>query len=240
MSVPTIFLDDGGVLNDNTARAPQWRRLVGRFLAPVLGGSEEAWGDANVAVMTAILEPAAWAARLEAATDYANFQRRYHLDWLTAMCALVGVAGPSEEEAILLAGRAERWILPQVGAAFPGAADTVRALHAAGYRVCTASGSSSEYLDVCLRGMGIRRCFEHLYGPDLVETFKNGPMFYERIFADAGMKAEETLVVDDSSLALGWAAAAGASTVLVNGSDGPGQGHVQIRSLRDLPGVLLR
>ena len=29
-----VFLDDGGVINDNSLRAPQWRRLVGEFFVP--------------------------------------------------------------------------------------------------------------------------------------------------------------------------------------------------------------
>ena len=33
-----IFLDDGGVMNDNNTRALQWQRLVSEFFAPLLGG----------------------------------------------------------------------------------------------------------------------------------------------------------------------------------------------------------
>lgn len=35
---PVLSLDDGGVMNDNARRAPQWRRLVGDFLIPRPGG----------------------------------------------------------------------------------------------------------------------------------------------------------------------------------------------------------
>jgi len=35
---PIIFLDDGGVMNDNNARALQWQRLVGEYFVPLLGG----------------------------------------------------------------------------------------------------------------------------------------------------------------------------------------------------------
>lgn len=43
----TIFLDDGGVMNDNERRSAEWRRLIGEFLSPRLGGTPEAWGEAN-------------------------------------------------------------------------------------------------------------------------------------------------------------------------------------------------
>lgn len=45
-----IFLDDGGVINDNSLRAPQWQMLVGEFFAPRLGGSQPAWAEANRAI----------------------------------------------------------------------------------------------------------------------------------------------------------------------------------------------
>jgi hypothetical protein len=43
----TIFLDDGGVMNDNRLRGPQWQRLLGEFLPPRLGGEAVAWAEAN-------------------------------------------------------------------------------------------------------------------------------------------------------------------------------------------------
>ena len=45
-----IFLDDGGVLNDNARRGPQWQRLIGEFMTTMpfgLGGTAEAWAEAN-------------------------------------------------------------------------------------------------------------------------------------------------------------------------------------------------
>ena len=42
-----VFLDDGGVMNDNSQRGFQWRRLVGEFFVPLLGGTSEAWVEAN-------------------------------------------------------------------------------------------------------------------------------------------------------------------------------------------------
>jgi len=44
-AVRVVFLDDGGVLNDNDRRAVEWRRLLGEFFAPRLGGTPEAWGE---------------------------------------------------------------------------------------------------------------------------------------------------------------------------------------------------
>lgn len=49
-----IFLDDGGVMNDNAVRGPQWQRLVAAFFAPRLGGDPAAWAGANRLVATAL------------------------------------------------------------------------------------------------------------------------------------------------------------------------------------------
>jgi hypothetical protein len=72
---PVIFLDDGGVMNDNRLRAEQWQRMVGEFFAPILGGSTTAWAEANRVVMDAFFVPTAWQARLRAAPDFRTFVR---------------------------------------------------------------------------------------------------------------------------------------------------------------------
>jgi HAD superfamily hydrolase (TIGR01509 family) len=210
-----LFLDDGGVISDNDVRAPQWQRMVGQFFAPILGGSAEAWAEANRVVITSFFSPGAWEARMNSTPDYWSFERKYNLDWLADMCQLVGVPTPSEEESVELARRAGAWIVSKVRADFPGAADAIRRLHDAGYILHTASGESSTDLKGYLGATGVLDCFGRLYGPDLVNTHKSGPDYYERIFADAGALPTDALVIDDSHVALSWAVQVGARTVLV-------------------------
>src|SRR5947209_11294297 len=102
MSPLALFLDHDGVMNDNRVRALQWHRLVGEFFAPILGGSEAAWAEANRTIVEEIFEPGAWEARRRAAPNYAAFDRAYFLDWLTGMCRLVGVPAPPEDELLEL------------------------------------------------------------------------------------------------------------------------------------------
>ena len=45
--ITTIFLDDGGVMNDNSRRPEQWQRLIGEYCVPRLGGTMEQWAAAN-------------------------------------------------------------------------------------------------------------------------------------------------------------------------------------------------
>jgi FMN phosphatase YigB (HAD superfamily) len=83
--------------------------------------------------------------------------------------------------------------------------------------------------------MRVRDAFEGLYGPDLIDTVKNGPEYYERVFADAGVPAEDAMVVDDSPAALGWASEVGATPVLVSEEGKPMSDTLHVRGLRELP-----
>jgi HAD superfamily hydrolase (TIGR01509 family) len=234
-----VFLDDGGVMNDNARRAPQWRRLVGEFFAPRLGGAPDAWAEANLTMTMNHFAADAWLARLAAASSYADFRRTYHRDWLGDMCVLVGAPAPSEVECLALAQEAEEWIIGRVQSAFPGAAEAIRTLCEDGYTLHTASGESSAELTGYLTGMGVRACFGRLYGPDLLDCFKTGPEYYARLLADAGVAPTDALIVDDSPQVLGWAAEVGARTVLVGGTGQPLDGQTQrIGSLAELPALL--
>lgn len=229
-------------MNDNLIRVAQWKPLVAEFFAPILGGEREAWARADYAVMEGFFGPNdAWERRLAASPDYETFDRTYMLDWLGGMCDIVGVPRPPEEKSIALAHEATDLIIPQIRAAFPGAVDAIRLLHSLGYAMHTASGESSRDLSGYLMGMGVFDCFDRLYGPDLVDVFKAGPEFYERLIADAGVAPADALVVDDSPKALAWAAQVGMHTVLVGDSRVPATGEkLRIGSLAELPAVLER
>lgn len=236
---PVIFLDDGGVLNDNAVRGEQWRRMVGEFLAPRLGGSPDAWADANWTVVNSMLEPVAWDERMRTAPDYATFDYAYQRDWLYRMCELVGVAPPPEEESVALAIEASDHIIPRVYSPYPGVVETIKLLHQRGYSLNTASGASSYVMAAYLEGMGVRDCFDRLYGPDLIETFKNGPEFYKRFLMDAGVAPQDALVLDDNPRCVAWAEEAGALAVLVRDTpEASSQARYVISSLAALPRYL--
>jgi HAD superfamily hydrolase (TIGR01509 family) len=212
----TIFLDDGDVMNDNAQRGPQWQRLIGDFFSPRLGGMPEAWREANREVMTHFFDGANWRQRAQAARDYNDFERTYQLDWLGQMCELVGIPCPPEDECHKLARAAESYIPPHVHSAYPGVVEAIRTLHQQGHTLYTASGEASYQLDGYLRGMGVRECFTgRLYGPDLINTLKDGPDYYERIFADSHVDPATAIFVDDKASYLRYAAQSGARTIQI-------------------------
>lgn len=230
-----IFIDDGGVMNDNERRGADWRRLLGEYLSARLGGDADAWSQANVAEASRL-----WAEYerhiADPYLDWAKYWAEYEDDWLRSMCARVGVAAPLDARAVTRA--CSEFVVRQVRAAIPGAIDAIRRMYAAGFALYAASGEPSWDLDGYLDGMGVRSCFTTLYGPDLVNTAKSSPLFYERIFARSGLDAQKTMVVDDSVKALDWAMSIGATTVLCH--DGPPREHLHvcIPSLSELPELL--
>ena len=232
-----ILLDDGGVLNDNAARGPQWQRLVGEYFAPRLGGAPAAWAEANRVVIDRLIEAGGWDRLMRAAPNYAAYEADYYSRWLRGMCAEVGVPAPAEAECVAQGIAAEAYIIPRVHSAYPGAVEAIGTLRARGYTLHTASGGGSRLLEMYLEAMGVRDCFGRLYGPDLIETFKTGPAYYARILAELGLRAEQALFVDDNLAPLGWAAETGARTLLV-GRRAEAEGFEQVNSLAELPGWL--
>ncbi len=245
-SISTIFLDDGGAISDNAARALEWQRLVGDFLAPRMGGDHAAWAEAN-----RIVFECSWQRYLDAVRrigrdgylDYWAFWQSEHERWFREMCEHVGVPAPGGNDACRhMARETNAYVIPRVRAAFPGVVETIHKLDGLGYRLSTASGESSYELEGYLGGMGVRQLFAaRLYGPDLVNTPKDSARFYQRIFADAGVAPADTLVVDDSPPCVQRAALAGAATVLIS-SEAPrsSDAHAVINSLAELPPVLRR
>jgi hypothetical protein len=216
LPLPIIFLDDGGVMNDNEVRGPQWQRLVGEYFPPILGGTPEAWAAANRIYMESMFDPAQWEARLQTFTDFNSWDAAYQLDWINGMCSIVGVPAPPAGDAIELAHLASAHIIAHVRSAIPGATDSILALHAANHKLHTASGESSRELNGYLQGMGVRHCFGRLYGPDLVNLHKIGPAYYTRILADCGVAPDTALILDDRPQVTAWIEAAGARPLLVD------------------------
>ena len=231
-----LFVDDGGVLNDNERRAPEWRRLVGEFFAPRLGGTPEAWAVANAAAIEDWWRR--WLVHAPTAiSGVSAYWRAEDRRWLTQMCAQVG-ASVADDEVDDLVGAAHRYITPRVASAYPEAAQAMRDLARAGIALHTASGGSSLQLHGYLSGMGIRDVFDRLYGPDLIDRFKTGTHYYAALLADSGVDPAEAAAVDDSVAALDWAAACGLRTIHVAREGGDSGRHETIGSLTALPLIL--
>src|SRR5262245_16183675 len=118
MALPVLFLDHGGVMSDGQRRTAQWYPLVAEFFPPQLGGTPEAWMEANRIVAARFRGDDVLALWEISEQRYAEFNRRYSVAWLSGMCELVGVPCPDEAATIELTYHAERYITARVRAAF--------------------------------------------------------------------------------------------------------------------------
>lgn len=234
--IANVFLDDGGVLNDNALRAPQWQKLVGDFFAPRLGGDPTAWAAANVSVFPGLFEKYQAMRSGQDNFDAIEADRLYHIDWLRSMAEIAGVESPStDDECFDLAWKATNFVLPRLVTSYPGAGEAARSL-SKDYALWTASGGYSYELKVYLSNMGIDGLIQAFYGVDLVRIGKSSAEFYRRIFADAGVDPATSLVVDDSPNCLRRARELGARTALVSPPiAGASEFDLVIASLAELP-----
>ena len=231
----TLFIDDGGVLNDNSRRAPEFRRLVAEFFPPRLGGEPEAWAEANRVTFQGVFD--AHKDAVAVVDAYHQGVVAYEHAWLTAMCEYVGVSAPEGGDCAALAREALLYITRRARAAYPGAAETVAALAGAGYALHTASNQPSWELEGYLSAMGVLDHFGILFGADLVNAMKPSHVYYERAFALARADPGRSLVLDDDPEYLAAAREVGARTVVVGSGDAP-PGHLAIPSLASLPALL--
>ena len=204
--IRAVFLDDGGVLNDNERRAPEWRRLLGEFFAPLLGKTPEAWGEANRFVFDGIWRD--WEALLARGDEAGpHGWPQQDVRWLSGMCERVGVSMPADIPGTVRASR--RYVMARIDCAYPDAAPAMRAMRDRGVILHLASGGRTDELEPYLRRMGAWDLIGRPYGVDLLGVSKTGPRYYERIVADSGVDPRDAIVVDDSAAVLEWAAATG-------------------------------
>ncbi len=211
--VKVIFLDDGGVMNDNQIRGGQWQELVAQFFIPRFGGMKAEWKSANRYALIRFMEKYERIMHKTPLLDFNPFLETMMDRWLTDMCKKVKINPPPHSERFQLVQEAEKWITPRVKSAYPGIIEIIKTLKRRGYTLCTASGEASWTLKGYLSGMGIIDCFTNLYGPDLINTAKRSSKYYQKIINDMNISPSDGIIVDDSSMQLAFAHKLGMITI---------------------------
>ena len=210
-----IFLDDGGVMNDNKCREPQWRELLSEFFASRYGGAKDNWKSANKYAFDKFMDNYNRTTKENPLINYNAFLKKMMSKWVTDMFNFVKIDPPPRDERFQLSREVEEWVTPRVECAYPGIIDTIIDLKKRGYTLCTASGEVSWTLKGYLSGMEVIDCFTKFYGPDLINTLKGSTIFYQKIVNDMKISPEDAIVVDDSSTQLKFAKMLGISTIHV-------------------------
>ena len=236
-----LFIDFDNTLSDLNQFLEQYVRETSSFLAPRYGGSEVAWAQATLGMIQALEQDykarfvgnplAGYCAWLEEARAKAS-------EWLFQG---VGLPLPANPYAVTMDVQFQG--LSACNATYPGAAEAMQTLFEQDYRVQVASGNDSEYLLAALLGAGIESFMESKFGPDLIDCAKEGPEYYERIFAASEVSAADTLVIDDHPDAIRWALQTGTKVIQAKMSPNvsvetiPGVVAV-MTDLRELPGLV--
>ncbi|MBE6971337.1 MAG: HAD family phosphatase [Ruminococcaceae bacterium] len=82
--------------------------------------------------------------------------------------------------------------------AVDGAVETIRALHAQGYRMAVASSSPQHYIELCTSAMGVADCFEVLFSGERVKRPKPAPDIFLAAAAQMGVSPDWCTVIEDS------------------------------------------
>lgn len=237
-NITTIFIDDGDVMNDNEMREPQWRRLLGEYFVPRLGGTFGEWREANRVVFESQWDVVSAGHGDE---PFMQWWDRCQSQWMRGMADRVGVAKQaSDKEWTMMAREASEFVTRRVQSAYPGAIEAIRALSEQGFDLHTASNEVSWELNGYLIAMGVRELFGTLYGPDLIDADKHSDNYYRRMFEGSAVDPAEAVVVDNSSEYLDRAASAGAMTFIVSrDASADTSEHRVIGSLAELPAALV-
>ncbi|KAF8977198.1 hypothetical protein BGZ46_007569 [Entomortierella lignicola] len=91
-----IFLDSGGVINDNTLRGPQWIQILEEYMPKTtIGGPGRLWGRANGILVDRLFRPNNDGQQNEferlmgESENFKDFDRRYCLYWIQNSTILV-------------------------------------------------------------------------------------------------------------------------------------------------------
>ena len=125
-----------------------------------------------------------------------------------------------------------------------GARETLEALAAAGHSMALASNKPARFSRMILDAKGVAHHFAGIGGPDEATPAKPDPTMLRRLIADAGARAEETVVVGDMEVDFEFGRAAGCAVVLVPGGSRPREAlealgpDALLDRISDLPAVL--
>ncbi|MBD3408285.1 MAG: HAD hydrolase-like protein [Candidatus Lokiarchaeota archaeon] len=192
--IEAIFFDDGGVLNDNTLRTPQWRKLIADYFIPRYGGSVESWAEANKQAAEEILKRMEEVYESGSSTIPPDYHEIDDREWLAVMFDYHELEPPEDTSAEARA--AIEWITARVKASYPGIIQVINEL-APEYTLYTASNEPRYRLEHYLRGMGILEHFEELFGSDILHAFKNTTYYFEKIVEITDVDPETSIFIDD-------------------------------------------
>ena len=206
-----IFFDDGGVLNDNAIRAPQWKAHCGEFFHSRFGGDPEVWGEANQKTMIALEIHGIDPKKID--EDYMTYYKKFKSEWVIKLFEEAERSIPPKVEHEKIFDTALEYVWPKVHSAIPGIIESIKILHSKGFVLYTSTALPSREIKMILEGMDIKDFFSGFYGPDLINTRKFSPTFFDAIFKDIKLDSTKAIVIEDQPRFIENALNAGANII---------------------------
>ncbi len=236
-----IFIDFDDTLSDMNQFVQQFTRAIAYFLQPKFGGALEDWEMSAFDMVVSIMEDYNHRFASNPLSGYCMWLNNRDAESSRLIFDKMGL--PLPDNSITLAAETQQFALSRCNCLYPGAVQVLAEIRKLGAKIHIASANDSIYLYSALRGAGIERSVDILFGPDLVDCAKEGPEYYEKIFRHAGVSASDVVVVDDKPEALEWAMYSGAKAVqarMALNSQTDMIPNVQglITNLQDLPSLI--
>lgn len=209
-----VFLDFDNTLSDQVPFNLQYAREVGATMKARFGGERHDWEWASAELL--ITMQGMYFDRFVGAplNGYRAWLEETRVWAMERVLAKAGLP-TSDFDLRQLALETQFGALSTCDATFPGTGAALATLHENGYVIHMASANDSEWLLASLIGGGIESYIDIKYGPDLIDCAKEGPEFFERIFAELGVNPGEAVMVDDQPQVLAWAKQHGAKLIQV-------------------------
>ena len=164
-------------------------------MAQRFGGDHSSWAAADTETVKRFMPKIVSGQGSGQEQSFTARRRAVRIEWTRALLEHAGITPPdSDDECYQIQVDYTEYVTNRVRAAAPGAVSALRCLASAGYQLRTASGTESDHLRMILMSLGIEELFLKTYGPDLIETDKSSPHFYERIIEDSGIEAQQVSI----------------------------------------------
>lgn len=199
MKYEAIFFDDGGTINDNNLRGPQWIKLIAEYFIPNFGKTEKEWGNANLFAFNRLMENFRFESEEHFDIDYRQFRKNLDINWLKDMFSYLGITDQLPSDTLVFAQNSIERIIQRVRADIPGIVSVVKELSKNGYRLYTATDGRSWEVKGYLHGLGIDDLFSEFYGPDIINIAKENPLYYKGILKHSNELSKCSILIDDKS-----------------------------------------
>ncbi|MFW9882173.1 MAG: HAD family hydrolase [Candidatus Thorarchaeota archaeon] len=154
-----------------------------------------------------------WEDSREIQDDYLKFIKYFKSEWVKRMFEEVGRSVPLKQKHEKIFDSTGEYVWPKVRSAIPGIIESIKTLYSRGFILYTSARLPSTEMKMVLEAMGIKQFFSGFYGPDLINTRKHNPEFFELIFNQVNISSSRAIVIEDVPRFIENACKAGAHVI---------------------------